>query len=535
MTRDKSFNFEKEHFLWLLAILLLAASITWDWRFINDDAYISLRYVRRLLNGHGLSWNDQYFVEGFTHPAWVFQLSIFGFFIGDLVLVSKLVGVIYGFGIIGIWKLFDCTPWLLFPMVTLTGFSLWAVGGLETIAFSFWLLLAMFLTITSQRDNFNSSLGFSFKNFYLLAGLSFSIASLHRPSALLSGFLVGLWFYWQYSVGDRFADFCKGLLPLPLVYGIFRIWYFSDFLPNSARAKAIGIPMDTRIWMAGQYFEKTIEVWVPLVSLSIYLYVLQRHKNKKLYTLVALTVLPLLLSVVSGGGDHMPAARLLVPILIVLIGGAAYGGLRDLSQKTLNISLIFVALVTFWNSYNHYRKAPQLGGAAAVGPIVGNFLNDTVSDDSLVAVNNAGSVPYFAPRINFVDMLGLNDKVIANRTLRQGDFKTPWQYVPGHSKGDGRYVLRREPDIILLGPAEGYLGKYPRAWFLGDYELLNTDGFFNEYSPYRFYPDLGDRKIINPRLQTITINKKLPITAYLRKGEEKLESLRNMGNAIPYP
>ena len=39
--------------------------------FIADDAFISLRYARRLLDGHGLTWTDGQPVEGYSNLLWV--------------------------------------------------------------------------------------------------------------------------------------------------------------------------------------------------------------------------------------------------------------------------------------------------------------------------------------------------------------------------------------------------------------------------------------------------------------------------------
>ncbi|MGB5702608.1 MAG: hypothetical protein WBM48_07315, partial [Polyangiales bacterium] len=36
-----------------------------------DDAFISLRYAQRLLEGHGLTWTDGPPVEGYSNLLWV--------------------------------------------------------------------------------------------------------------------------------------------------------------------------------------------------------------------------------------------------------------------------------------------------------------------------------------------------------------------------------------------------------------------------------------------------------------------------------
>ena len=56
----------------LLVSLAGLAAHVWVWRkFVADDAYISLRYARNLVEGHGLVWNPGEAVEGYSNLAWV--------------------------------------------------------------------------------------------------------------------------------------------------------------------------------------------------------------------------------------------------------------------------------------------------------------------------------------------------------------------------------------------------------------------------------------------------------------------------------
>ena len=55
-----------------LALLGWLTSVGW---FITDDAFISFRYVRNLLDGHGLVFNPGEYVEGYTNFLWVLELA----------------------------------------------------------------------------------------------------------------------------------------------------------------------------------------------------------------------------------------------------------------------------------------------------------------------------------------------------------------------------------------------------------------------------------------------------------------------------
>ena len=125
-----------------------------------------------------------------------------------------------------------------------------------------------------------------------------------------------------------------------------------------------------------------------------------------------------------------------------------------------------------------YLNPRSLDPAALYGTIVGQYIAKAWPAGSLIALNAAGSVPYFADDKRYIDMLGLNDATIAHRILSVGDIE--WRSVPliGHLKGDGAYVLSRAPDFIIPGPAEGLvLVPGLPAQFLGDRELSSSHVF----------------------------------------------------------
>ena len=75
----------------LLAIIIaLFISNMLDVRFIQDDAYTSLRYVKNFLEGKGLVFNEGERVEGYTNFLWIMILSGIGFLNHNLNLVLDL-------------------------------------------------------------------------------------------------------------------------------------------------------------------------------------------------------------------------------------------------------------------------------------------------------------------------------------------------------------------------------------------------------------------------------------------------------------
>ena len=81
--------------MYAAAVALAALALYNARHFYEDDAYITLRYVRRWIDGSGPTWTDGERVQGYTHPLWFLQLTLLGRFGVDLVGASRALGVAY--------------------------------------------------------------------------------------------------------------------------------------------------------------------------------------------------------------------------------------------------------------------------------------------------------------------------------------------------------------------------------------------------------------------------------------------------------
>ena len=181
----------------------------------------------------------------------------------------------------------------------------------------------------------------------------------------------------------------------------------------------------------------------------------------------------------------MPAHRML---LVTLVPATWLINSRDHDRCPFKINgnnlatIIFaIALLQIWlpiTPGQWLENTRHADRAAVDGRDVGIWL-EANEPESLIAVNTAGSTPYFAASHHFIDMLGLNDATIARRDVSGIKPTTQWQELPGHGKGDGDYVLSRNPDLIILGPALGVSMADP--WFLTDVELAVSPTFKELY------------------------------------------------------
>lgn len=485
--------------------------------FYHDDAYITLRYARNILNGYGLVWNPGEPVEGYSSFLWLMLVTAAGFCRIDLVLATRVLGITCALLTVLLCARFRRNEFPLAALLLASNscFALWSVGGLETVGFALLVTLSCcaYLNSIVRRE-------------FFFAGLIFGVAALMRPEAPL--FFAVTFAFCLFKGGkpcrtntrNALALAC-GFLLLPVPYHIARFAWYGHVFPCTFYVKGNLSPLS--LLFGGRYALHFLAMYgLPLVVFFL-------PSGGKRFSGRAGYLLTLLLCyscyVVMIGGDHMQGFRFFVPVLPILYLAvqAAWcnSGFAGRKHLHLTLALLLVAgtgAVSF-RSITHTPEAtrnamahsdmytscfPVPDAAAYLGRHVGNYMRRTWPPGSTVAGNIAGSIPYFSG-MSFIDMLGLNDYTIAqndprpettlNRfntaTIRKlcapggkqallrdltGD-GTIWRLMPGHGRGDGAYVLSRRPDYIILGPAEGSA----TPWFYGDSQLLGSKEFHERY------------------------------------------------------
>ncbi|MCX7765565.1 MAG: hypothetical protein N2246_02525 [Candidatus Sumerlaeia bacterium] len=270
-------------------------------------------------------------------------------------------------------------------------------------------------------------------------------------------------------------------LTFVVIYGSYLVWrviYYGKLLPNPFFVKtgfdlwklASGIKYYQEFFLTPPYL-------IPLLALGTgYVYLKKKLEDKFLYLLCC--IMTYIFYVLAIGGDHMPAFRFfahLIPIFSLAIFHILKTGVINL-QPALLILIVTISLQEVFPG-RALKQAKIMDAAAFVGTIVGKYIAQTFPTGSLIALNTAGSTPYYAINMQFIDMLGLNDNTIARRKIT--DRILPWQFTPGHEKGDGKYVLARRPNYIIIGYAEGNLITQPV--FLSDLEIGKEESFYANY------------------------------------------------------
>jgi len=474
----------------LLGLTLLIAEF-WKYHgFFADDAFISLRYCRNFLAGDGLVWNPGEYVEGYSNFLLVMMVSLLGRLGIDLMRAAQAVGMVSLVGLItyvawyarkqfGLAEKDQYVGWL--PLIlTATSLSLvlWSVGGLESVLFSLFVTSGMLIGIEGER---------SVRRF-AISGLLLALATLTRPDGGLL-FLILLAYYFVYSTRDReialkqLAAFAVAYLGLVLPHVIWQYSYYGHLVPNTWYVK--GDFSFERAWLGCLYlFDWAVSppYLLPFFVIALGYRFATRNWERSL-TLLTLTAAIYLAYVISVGGDHMPGFRPVTAVIPLMAIATAIALRPLLTRLRARVAIAVPAAVLILCSLQMvipgaaFEDSDRWDPAAYSGKIVGEYINDHWPAGTLVALNSAGATPYFAPRLRFIDMLGLNDTTIAHRNPYP--HVSFYQLVPGHAKGDGRYVLNRKPDFIIAGPSNG--SDVYRAWTLTEYEMARIFEFKDLY------------------------------------------------------
>lgn len=494
------------------AILYFYGARAWQAAVIDEDAYISFRYARNLLEGNGLVFNPGWEpVEGITNLLWTLCLAAFSWLGVELPAASLALGAACG-GLTLIvayrWcqaELFElpisrgaayvlalAAPLLI---ALAPGFAFYSVSGLEVPMFALLLLAGLYLLGRAGSLRLAAA-----------GSLLLGAAAITRPEGALVLAVASSVFVLRYALkrspGSGIlrrvgAAGVAGALPGALVVGVTSLWrtlYYGSPIPNTASAKAGGIEVMER-WGMPYLLDAAQANWIHIAWLLALCGALVRWRLLA-HGLAVLLILPLWCAyVVYVGGDYMPFYRLLVPILpaayVFAVAGiagvcTAIPGFASRITPAAGAAILGVPLAglifLFASQVPEQLEAEQARVQSVREDVqywraLGNWFDEN-QPEAVVARNAVGAFGYYS-EVNVVDMLGLNDEYIAHHGT-----KDPTN-LPGHQTGDGPYVLSREPDYIMLSDAE------PEFRFVSDRELVNSTNLYEEYDRITVQLDNG--------------------------------------------
>ena len=334
----------------ILAFLLVAAPwgglLAWlshvAW-FLCDDAFISFRYARNLLEGHGLVFNPGEYVEGYSNFLWTLELALlWALFDLPPEQVAPWLSVACTVATIAtmLWWVVR-TPrlqerrlvaWMALGLVCSSAtFAVWTSGGgLETRQFTFFILLGVVSLALYRHSRWG----------LLTTALSLTAAAYTRPEGPLVAACCFAWFAIQHFLTNRRLPWRElGILVGPFVllvaaHYLFRYSYYGEWLPNTYYAKYVRPWHDAGFrYLVAAALETGLYLFLPLACLA--LWTRWRSYRDGTYGLVLLCVTVHMAYVMRIGGDMLeyrpldfywpllavPAAEGIVRLGAVIAGG----------------------------------------------------------------------------------------------------------------------------------------------------------------------------------------------------------------------
>ncbi|HTK82785.1 MAG TPA: tetratricopeptide repeat protein [Bacteroidota bacterium] len=488
-------TFERRDFAALIAILIGFFAHTQHFLFIQDDSFITFRYIRNFVAGKGLVWNVGERVEGYTSFLWTILLSVPAKLGLDLTSVAQNFGLATGLATVYLLYRF-CKEFrkpdqpfgftLIAPilLVANSAVAYWTISGMETALFSFLTLLAIWLYLKERGESGHAAyipLVFVFLSLTRPEGiLLFAVTIVHAVVEVYKNKII----HRQNQI-KRIAVWIAVYILCIGGYMIWRLSYYGYMFPNTFYAK-VGFSLQSLGAGIRYFYEFAANYLLWGVLIVPPFIILMKRKLSREMIYLSLIVLSYISSTILIGGDVLPAFRFfvpLVPLLYLLVQQSlfeAYRAVREKKSTLKNIILIvplLLAYITYRIPYDYVRASWVLEkGLVSKMTEVGKWINANSTSTTIVAASTIGALGYYSD-VTMVDMLGLTDEVIAHDPENIEGLESSWK----ERHYNVSYVLSRRPDWICFST-----GIKPSAF--AERGLFTQDEFLRWYYPYRFHP-----------------------------------------------
>lgn len=495
-----------------------------------DDAMISMSYAKNLAAGYGLVWTSGAIpVEGFTNFFWVIYMAVWHMFCKDFSKISlfiQLSGLV--FNVLSliclnriarrIFKDKDVTLASMLLTALYLPLNFWALRGMEVSCLLFLLLNCILLFLEYLENKKLKT------RFYVCLGL---ILLLRADTVVLWAIFFLLFLCLKTDKRKANIKLCIITLLLALIpLYIFRLYYYGEWLPNTAYLKLNGIPLLMRIkrGLLVYCFFLLRTSWI--ILLFAFGALVKQRKNIAVGILWLFFLIQSVYSIYVGGDAWEQwgsvANRyivLAVPFVFMLAIYSAklfaeslttfFEKIKICRFSFMNKNCIFILLTVlfFVNSHGVTFKSTEhkdiksiwhlshngiifdwfcfTGGAVSISEeklrvALVLQLKKYLKDDAVSAVAWAGYNSYFT-NWKCIDVLGKNNSYIAKQTIELKSYKDVW---PGHNKCDYKYVIDKyDPDVAIDMPFWTFPGK---EYFEHDYikyRINFIDVYFRKDSP----------------------------------------------------
>ncbi len=300
--------------LGLLTFLVLATRRAW----LGDDAFISLRVVNNFVDGHGLVYNLGERVQVFTHPLWLFLLSVGYFLTREPYFTTIAISLLCSLAAVAVVVKMSPSRWAAFLALLILSLSNafvdYATSGLENPLT--YLLIALFFFFYFKFPVPTS------RQLFLLSMIA-SLAAVNRLDTF-AFFLFPLLTLWLQAFRKKQALLwlAAGQWPI-LLWELFSIIYYGFPFPNTYYAKlGTGIPAGELVSQGLYYFLNSLkkDPLTLIVIFAVLLFLILTIKEKRWRLLSAgLGILLYLAYILKIGGDFMSGRFFAAPLLVAVI------------------------------------------------------------------------------------------------------------------------------------------------------------------------------------------------------------------------
>ena len=424
---------------------------------VFDDAFISFRYARNLVAGHGLVFNPGERVEGYTNFLWTL-IAALGIALGrDPLATTRAVGVAAYLGTILVGVVAtgrhirrgrDVLVLALFALLVLPPtYPAFAGSGLET---SFVGLMVLLTGLAQHLGAPRTGLG------KWLAGVPPLVAVLTRLDAGIAcaASALVLVIAEPRSATALRARRRPAIGPTAIGLAAYLAWKlhnYGEILPNTYYAKAADL---ASFGLGIEYlfgFLRSCPVSLVLVALTLFASLAAQDPRSRAFARYAgIALLAQAIFVAKVGGDFMEY-RLLWEYWPVMVAGAAMGAFELLRRSlaltalALAASLALARTPVVLEMEHGMQSVQEMDGIAQRTRLVGVALNAALPPDTVIATRAAG-MAYFLPGLRVIDQWGLNDPVVSHSPV-------PGIRTRGHVKQASRdYLVARGVNLEFGHP-----------------------------------------------------------------------------------
>ena len=517
-------------FQWIIAAILMMTVIlrtvfllNTAWGFNTDDAYITLRYSRNLVNGQGIVWNAGEIpaTEGYSNFSFVILGAIALKMGWDPLKAFKLL--CSSSLIITCWLLYMIARFMVSPIpatipailiTTYLGTIWWTVSGLETSFYQAIVIAAFYVYLLGlgyRPVDGQVRTGYGYPEYSTkLLGISGSLiflASITRPEGpifwiafsipLLINFLyygssTGICFHFPAFLDQKLRD-PRGIIAISsafwvpyAMYFIWRLYWFERIFPNSVYCKS-GYE-ENPFSLLESFF---VLAW-PFLLLAV---VGSWRKLDILHAVIWLLALFFLVVYYKVDPILGYYNRYFLSICALVLIPTTSGILRTflywLDDRKIGELAIVLALIVLTGYKTGvaknvlYNKAVFYANRMDAREQMARWINQNLHPQDSFVIGDAGLVPYLAVA-NVMDAYCLNSGEMTRPPIN----RSPERYV--------ETILERKPEIIVVQSVQRdvlippmYFGTYPllvaHPDFAREYSKVNVFGAQYDDIQYLIY------------------------------------------------